>query len=135
MLGLLVELLLQCLAETVLQFLAEVLFELGFQALAHSVRRGRLAKPVLAGIGLIIIGVIVGLATCWLLPGPLVQSAPRLPRLSLVLAPVATGAAMHALGSWRRRRGGDPTLLATFWGGALFAFAMGAARAVCLARA
>jgi hypothetical protein len=135
MLGLLVELLLQLLVEAFLQLLAEVPFELGFEALAHSVRRGRFANPVLAGIGLVIIGAIAGSATCWLFPDPLLRPSPRLPGLSLVLAPLATGAAMHALGSWRRRQGGDPTLLATFWGGALFAFAMGAARAVCLARA
>jgi hypothetical protein len=134
MLGLVVELLLQLLGEAILQLLAEVLLELGFQGLAHSVRRGRLANPVLAGIGLVIIGAIVGFVTCWLFPGPVLHSAPRRPWVSLVLAPLATGAIMHALGSWRRRRGGDPTLLATFWGGALFAFAMSAVRAVCLAR-
>jgi hypothetical protein len=38
-------------------------------------------------------------------------------------------------GQWRRRRGGDPTLLATFWGGALFAFAMAAARWLLIGRA
>jgi hypothetical protein len=38
---------------------------------------------------------------------------------------------MHVYGSWRRRRGGDPSLLATFWGGATFALAMGLARSTC----
>src|SRR6266849_3961780 len=110
MLGFILELLLELLAEILLQLFAELLFELGFQSVAHSVRRGRTANPLL-------------------------RPVPLFPKLSLVLAPLATGAAMHVYGSWRRRRGGDPSLLATFWGGAIFALAMGLARSVCTPRA
>ena len=134
MLGFLAELLLQLLFDALFQLLAEVLFELGFEAIAHSLRRGRSANPVLAAVGLLIIGAAAGFVTCWLLPDPLFRPVRHFPWLSLVLAPLAAGSAMHVLGSWRRRTGGDPTLLATFWGGALFAFTMGAARAVCLGR-
>ena len=135
MLAFLLELLLQLLVEALFQFVAELLLELGFEAIAHSVRRGRCANPVFAAVGLFIIGGLVGFVTCWVLPNPLLRPVPHFPRLSLVLAPLATGAAMRAFGAWRRGKGGDPSLLATFWGGALFAFAMGVARALCLARA
>jgi hypothetical protein len=134
MLAAILEVLLELLAETLLQLFAEALFELGFESLAHSVRRGRSSNPILAGIGLCIVGAAAGLVSCWGFPKPLVQPARLLPELTLVLAPPATGGAMHIYGSWRRRRGGDPTLLATFWGGAIFAFAMGLARAVCITR-
>jgi hypothetical protein len=134
MLAAILELLLQLLAEILLQLFTEVLFELGFASLAHSLRRGRSANPILAGIGLCIVGSAAGFITCWVFPKPLVRPARLLPGLSLVVAPLATGAAMHVYGSWRRGRGGDPTLLATFWGGAIFAFAMGLARAVCITR-
>lgn len=135
MLGFILELLLELLAEILLQLFAELLFELGFQSVAHSVRRGRTANPLLAAIGLFIIGALAGFVTCWILPHPLLRPVPLFPKLSLVLAPLATGAAMHVYGSWRRRRGGDPSLLATFWGGAIFALAMGLARSVCTPRA
>lgn len=133
MLAFLLELLLQLLVEALCQFVAELLLEFGFEAIAHSVRRGRSAYPVFGAVGLFIIGGLVGFVTCWVLPNPLLRPVPYVPRLSLVLAPLATGAAMHAFGTWRRRRGGDPSVLATFWGGALFAFAMGVSRTACLA--
>jgi len=51
-----------------------------------------------------------------------------------VLAPLATGAAMHAFGARRRRRGRATSGLATFWGGAAFAFTMALARWLAVAR-
>jgi len=135
MLGFILELLLELLAEILLQLFAELLFELGFQSLEHSVRRGRTANPLLAAIGLFIIGAVAGFVTCWILPHPLLRPVALFPKLSLVLAPLATGASMHVYGSWRRRKGGDPSLLATFWGGATFALAMGLARSMCTPRA
>jgi len=54
--------------------------------------------------------------------------------LGLVLAPLATGAAMHAFGARRRRHGRATSGLATFWGGAAFAFAMALARWLAVAR-
>src|SRR6266508_501864 len=60
---------------------------------------------------------------------------PLLAAIGLFITPLGTGAAMHVYGSWRRRRGGDPSLIATFWGGVMFALAMGLARSVCSPRA
>jgi len=59
---------------------------------------------------------------------------PHLAGVSLILAPLGTGAAMHAFGVWRRRRGAPASRLATFWGGALFAFAMAFTRWLFLGR-
>jgi hypothetical protein len=81
-----------------------------------------------AGVGYVILGAAAGLLTLVVLPERILPP-PRMPGLSLILAPVATGAVMHAYGRWRRARGSDPTHLATFWGGALFAFAMACPRA------
>ena len=135
MLAFLLEILLQLLVEAFFQFLAEILLELGFEAIVHSIRRRRSANPPLAAVGLLIIGAAAGFLSCWVLPNPLLRHLPYFPHISLLLAPLATGAAMHAFGSWRRRQGGDPSLLATFWGGALFAFAMGLVRSICVTRA
>ncbi|SRR6266849_3750292 len=135
MLALLLEILLQLLVEALLQFVAAIPLELGFEAIAHSIRHGRSANRPLAAVGLLIIGTAAGFISCWVLPSPLLRPLPRFPHISLLLAPLATGAAMHAFGSWHRRQGGDPSLLATFWGGALFAFAMGLVRRICVTRA
>src|SRR5438094_10052894 len=96
----LVELLLGVLGDALFQFGTELLLEFGWETIAHSLRRGRSANPILAGVGLLLIGAVVGLVTCWLLPHPLFQPVQYFPRLSLVLAPIATGAAIHAFGVW-----------------------------------
>ena len=130
--GFLLELLVGLLFELVLQVVTEVLLALGISSIEHSMRRSRAANPVLAATGLVIVGAAIGVLTCWLLPGPLVKPTRYTPWPGLLVAPIGTGAVMHALGAWRRRNGGDPSVLATFWGGALFAFAMEAARVLCV---
>src|SRR6266545_1966198 len=81
MLGFILELLLELLAEILLQLFAELLFELGFHSVAHSVRRGRTANPLLAAIGLFIIGALAGFVTCRILPHPLLRPAAEPARL------------------------------------------------------
>ena len=49
-------------------------------------------------------------------------------RLSLLLAPLVTGVIMDRYGEWRYQRGGDPSFLGTFFGGALFALGLAAVR-------
>ena len=51
-----------------------------------------------------------------------------LPGLSLVLAPLAAGGAMYLLGEGLRTLGRNPSRLATFYGGAIFASAMALVR-------
>jgi len=51
-----------------------------------------------------------------------------------VVAPLVVGAALHGVGVWRRRCGHATTHLATFYGGAAFAFAYGVTRLLLLAR-
>jgi hypothetical protein len=50
--------------EVLLQFLAQLFVELGFEAVAHSIRRGRSANLALAAIGLLIIGATGGVVSC-----------------------------------------------------------------------
>jgi len=47
-----------------------------------------------------------------------------IPGISLVIARLVAGVCMHFLGEWRRRQDRKPTALATFTGGATFAFGM-----------
>ncbi|MGC9971067.1 MAG: hypothetical protein ABSE56_10785 [Bryobacteraceae bacterium] len=106
-----------------------------WKPIAHAFRRSRLANPVLAGIGILVLGAAAGFLTAWLLPHRLLPMTSSLRGISLLVAPLCTGWIMHLFGRWRRQRGGDPSLLATFWGGALFAFAMATVRWVLVGRA
>ena len=133
MLGVLLEFLVALLCEAIVDILLLVLVEMGFESMRHAVRRRRAANPLLAGLGLAVGGAVIGLVSVWLVPRRLVRPWPYLAGASLVLAPLGTGAVMHAFGAWRRRRGTEPSLLASFWGGALFAFAAALTRWLWLA--
>jgi hypothetical protein len=123
----------------VIEFLIELAGALLFQGLGDVVvegiarvlgapfgRRDR-HHPVVAGIGLLLIGAILGGASCWVWPHRLVGPGPY-PGLSLVISPVVNGLLSDAFGAWRERHGRSRSYLATFWGGALFAFGMAGAR-------
>jgi hypothetical protein len=134
MLEALLEILVELVLELVFQVVAQIGLALGLEALRHAVSRRRSANPVLAGLGLVILGVGLGLAGSLLLPRAVFRPSPHLSGVSLVLAPLGSGAMMHLFGRWRRHRGGDPGHLATFWGGALFAFVVAATRWWCVGR-
>jgi hypothetical protein len=82
---------------------------------------------VFAGLGALLLGAVAGAITRVVWPGRIVAPGP-LPSLSLLLSPVITGLAMDRYGEWRETRGGSRSFLATFWGGALFAFGMALVR-------
>jgi len=123
----------------VLEFLIELGVELLFQGLGELVvesvvrvlgapfaRRDQ-HHPVVAGMCLLLLGALLGEISCWVWPHRIVGPGPY-PGSSLLLSPVVNGVAADALGDWRERRGRPRSYLATFWGGALFAFGMAGAR-------
>jgi len=123
----LLEILFELLFELVVQVLGEFVFTLGWESLAHALRGTRKANPVLAILGWAVIGSICGVISAFIFPHRLLPPS-RLPGLSLIVAPLVSGALMKAVGDRRREAGKDTTILATFWGGTIFAFAMAAAR-------
>ena len=127
----LVELVLNFLGEIVLQILAELALELGFESIREPFRKQGDSHPAVVGIGLAFLGAIAGGLTVLILPRPVTPPLP-IRGLSLLLSPLATGVLMDRYGEWRKGRTGKRTYMATFWGGALFAFAMAATRLVLL---
>ncbi len=115
--------------EICLQVVGEALFELGFHSLGEGFRRRERAHPVLAGVGISLWGGLGGVASSMLWPSRVWTSA-LLPGASLLLSPLLNGAAMEFYGRWRTRHGGPRSYIATYWGGALFAFSMAVARFV-----
>jgi hypothetical protein len=126
------EIFLEIFGDIALEFVLEVLGELAItemQLFADASISGsqRIGRMVASGLGFLATGGLVGYWSSLLLPHRV------LPKLtvsgaSMVLAPLCAGLAMQLFGRWRRRQGSNPTYLATFWGGGLFAFAMALAR-------
>ena len=121
------EILFELLFELAVQALGEFALTLGWESLAHALRGTRKANRVLAILGWAVIGSICGVISAFIFPHRLLPPS-RLPGLSLIVAPLVSGALMKAVGDRRREAGKDTTILATFWGGTIFAFAMAAAR-------
>jgi hypothetical protein len=126
-LALALEVLLNIAVEILGQIVLEVAADLGIVSIRHALGRARLLNPMVAAFGLVIVGSVVGAVSAVARPEPMLPHG-RVPGLSLVLAPLVTGAAMAQYGGWRRARGRDTTYLATFWGGAVAALAIAGTR-------
>ena len=115
------------LLEGVLQLVVEFLVEYGVRSLGEPWRRRSEANLFLAGLGVLIGGAAAGVITSLLWPTRIVRPGP-IRGLSLVLSPLISGLVMERYGQWRETRGEARPFIATFWGGALFAFAMALVR-------
>ena len=119
--------------EIFLQLVGELLVEGGFQAAGESFRNRSRAHPVFAAIGLVLMGAIAGVLASLAWPSRVLQPGP-VRGMSLVLSPITTGVVMDRYGQWREDRGGSRSYIATFWGGALFAFSMALVRFLWVGR-
>ena len=122
---------LDALLEFIFEFVAELIFqaitEVGLEWLGQFFRRRPTLSTVLAFIIIALFGGFIGLILSNMIPQRIVPRS-VIPGISLVLSPLAAGMMMKLFGDWRRSRGHQPTVLATFWGGALFAFSMALVR-------
>lgn len=126
-----IELLFVILGEIVAPVFGELLIELGFESLASPFRDKRSSSPILAAIGLVALGALLGWTSTISYPGRLIAK-PLLPGASLVIAPLVSGGVMQWFGVVQMSRGKSPTRLASFWGGALLAFTFAFTRFVLL---
>jgi hypothetical protein len=126
-LELLFELISEVLAEVVLQIVAEGLFELGFYSLSEALNRKERRNPILASIGYLLWGGIIGVVTVIIFPTLMIKNA-TLRILNLIISPIMAGLAMSAIGSWRKRKGQDLLRIDSFLYGALFAFGLAIVR-------
>ena len=120
--------------EVLLQLGGEAVIEGAWRLLGEPFRQRGRAHPVVAGIGLVLIGGAMGWILWLAVPARLVTSG-GIPGASLVLSPMLAGLVMHYYGRWRESRGAAVSYTATFWGGALFAFGMASARFLLVGRA
>ena len=128
-----IEFLVEILGEALLQLGGEALIEGVWRLLGDPFRERGRAHPVLAGIGLVLIGGAMGLLLWLVFPVRMMKSG-GIPGASLVLSPMLAGLVMHYYGRWRASRGASVSYTAAFWGGALFAFGMASARFLLIGR-
>jgi hypothetical protein len=121
--------------ELLFEFFGEIILQLVFEALAsaglHIVRDPeappRTTKPWLLIMGYALLGAVAGALSLLVFSHSLIHShTARL--VNLVLAPVAVGLAMAAIGAWRKRHGKTEIALDRFTYGYVFAFAMALVR-------
>src|SRR5438309_1743262 len=107
----------------VLEFFFEVVVQVLFELAAEVIwrRKGTDAGSMLL---LGIAGAVGGWISVLVFPRRLIGVRVAVPGLSLVAAPLATGFVMRAVGIWMRGRRWMASGLATFLGGAVFAFGM-----------
>ena len=117
------------LLEVVFEILGELFFAYGFEFLFAPFQPARSTNRFLAFVGLFILAVASSLVVSFLLPHRLIPMAP-FPGISLVISPLATGAALYLFGNWRRGNDKNTTVLATFWGGAFFSFVFALTRLI-----
>ena len=104
-----------------------MLLDAAGRAFGEPFKRRDRAHPILAGIGVLLLGGLLGLLVSLVFPARLITFG-RIPGASLVLSPVLNAFAMEYYGRWRERRGKSRSFLLTFWGGGLFALGMASVR-------
>jgi hypothetical protein len=121
------EFIFQAIGEVVLQIVAEGLFELGFYSLAEALNRKKRRNPILASIGYLLWGGVIGVVTIVIFPSLMIKN-PVFRVLNLIITPIIAGVSMSVLGSLRKRKGQDLLRIDSFFYGALFAFGLAIVR-------
>lgn len=122
--------------EILLELALEILFELAFSLLGElswdvskSKRPGREIHPALSYLGYFAGGALLGILSALLLPERILGNV-GIRGASLVLTPLMAGTVMHYFGAYRRQEGKGTTRMASFAGGAIFAFGLALLRFV-----
>ena len=115
--------LLELIFEFIVEFVFQILAELGFEAVGEFFRRRPVLRAIVALIFIPLLGTLIGLFLSNMIPERILPK-PSVPGISLFVSPLIAGLLMKLFGDWRRSQGHEPTMIATFWGGALFAFSM-----------
>ena len=109
-----------------LELFGEALLELVLAALQKALGREN-RNPLVATLGYLVLGGIMGGLSLWMWPQRFLQPGP-VPGLSLLISPIAGALAMEAWGRFRQRHDHATTNLATFYGGGAFALGMALVR-------
>lgn len=119
----------EVLGELLLQVVVEALAQAGVHAVRHPDAPPKPHSPWLVALGYAVFGAVGGGLSLWVFPDYLIRSTPG--RVAyLLLAPVAAGAAVAAIGLWRSKRGLPRYGIDRFACGYVFALAFALVRHV-----
>jgi hypothetical protein len=119
----------------IFELFAEVIFEVLFEAFCSlSVRIIRSVfdgadnqSPILAAIGYLVLGLVAGVASIFLLPHHLVRPS-RFHGISLLISPLVTGFIMSQVGAFLRRKDKATVRIESFLYGFIFALGIAVIR-------
>ena len=127
-----IEVIFEILFELFVDILSQILIELGFDSIGSVLKSDKEYSKSFQIIGLILLASLVGLSSIVIFPQKLFQTT-LFPGISLILSPIIVGIIMHKIGEWKKEHNKKSTLLATFWGGASFAFIIALIRFIVIA--
>jgi hypothetical protein len=122
-----IEFLIELVGEALFYGFGEALVEGVARAVGAPFGRSDRQHPLLAGLGLALMGAAAGGLSRVIWPYPVLGNGP-FPGISLIVSPLANGLAWEAIGRWQQGRGRPRSYLATFWGAGLFALSAAAVR-------
>jgi len=130
--GFLLEIILGYVGEVAIQLIIEILIELGFESIAHSLKPVRKSNKFFSLTGCVLLGGIVGFISVMIFSHRLIPLL-AIPGFSMIGPPLLSGLVMNQVGKERLAKGKEISALATFAGGTLFAFGFAVIRYICLA--
>ncbi|MBM4299314.1 MAG: hypothetical protein FJ143_16375 [Deltaproteobacteria bacterium] len=116
-----------------LEVIVEIVFAFGFEKRSDAYGRPLFRYSPWMYLGLAMLGACVGSLMSQFVPQRILPT-PMIRGASLFLSPLVAGLVMKWFGDWRTNQGHQPTVLATFWGGAAFAFGMAFVRWMMVGR-
>lgn len=129
--GIIIEILLNLILEVVVQMFFEILIALGYESIASSFKGRKEVNKYLALAGCFLLGSFIGLLSYLIYPNYIIKIT-YLHGISLFVSPVIVGLIMKKWGETRIESNKSISILATFWGGAIFAFAYSLVRFLLL---
>lgn len=110
------------LLDIILEVIIPLIAELGSESISRKLFKNKTVNKYFALFGYIILGSLFGFVSYLIYPKRIVDTG-ALSGISIVVSPIIVGLIMKKWGEHRTRSKKNITVLATFWGGALFAFA------------
>lgn len=123
--------LLEIFGELLLEAAGEAIIAFGFEAVSAPFKKAQGASRAMSLTGIIVLASLSAGLFHFFLPFPLTKPS-RFPGISLILSPALCGASLYLVGKWRALNDRPTTRMATFWGGALFAFVFSLVRFLAL---
>ncbi len=110
------EFIFEILIELLLEIIVQILIGLGYGSIARAFKPEGSKNKLLGYLGIVLLSSILSLVFCLIFPSS------YFPGISIIVNPIIVGLSMKYIGEWKSKKGASQTLIATFGGGALFAF-------------